>query len=400
MRIAVVADWFSEKMGYSENCLPKALASLGHEVHLVTSDAQIYFDTPTYKATYEPFIGPPLVPRGVKQHDGYTLHRLAIGRDHPLWRSGRYIKSLIPNLRSIKPDIVQTLDVDCQSTRDIALARRLIGCRLFLEAHTHASVYSKSGPPRNVVARAWAIFSAGLRHLASAASEKCYAISNDAAKVAVDHFGIEKEKIEVCSLGVDTDLFKPLDDSTRAARQTFRAELGFAESDVVCVYTGRLTEDKGPLVLARAIDRLVARGLPFRGLFVGNGTPADLERIRACAGCVIRPFVPFRDLPPYYLAADVGVWPKQESTSQLDAAASGLPLVISNRTDVPERIDGNGLTYEENDDADLAARLESLRDPELRRRMGQIGSVRIRERFSWRVLAEKRVRDYQISLER
>jgi len=69
MRIVVVADWFSEKMGYSENCLPKALASLGHEVHLVTTEAQVYYNQPTYRATYEPFIGPPIVPRVVKAHD-------------------------------------------------------------------------------------------------------------------------------------------------------------------------------------------------------------------------------------------------------------------------------------------------------------------------------------------
>ncbi|HEY8870344.1 MAG TPA: hypothetical protein VIM30_13275 [Candidatus Limnocylindrales bacterium] len=51
MRIAVIADWFAEKMDYSENCLPKALASLGPEAHLVSSDGQPYFDSPGYTAT-------------------------------------------------------------------------------------------------------------------------------------------------------------------------------------------------------------------------------------------------------------------------------------------------------------------------------------------------------------
>jgi glycosyltransferase involved in cell wall biosynthesis len=399
MRIAVITDWFSEKMGYSENCLPKALASLGHDVHLVTTDAQIYFDTPTYKSTYEPFIGPPLVPRVVKQHDGYTLHRLAIGSGHPIWRSGRYIKSLIPTLKSIKPEIVQTFDVDCHSTRDAALASHLLRYRFFMEAHTHASVFAPSavsGRLRNRVRGK--LMAAVTRMSSSAVAVKCYAISSDAAKIAVDHLGVQAEKVEVCSLGVDTELFTPLDDSNQEVRRRVRAELNFAETDVVCVYTGRLTADKGPLVLARAIDQLARRGLPFRGLFVGSGTQADLDAIQSCAGCVIRAFVPFRDLPPYYWASDIGVWPKQESTSQLDAAACGLPLIISDRTDVPERIDGNGLTYREDDAADLAARLESLSDPELRRRMGAIGSARIRERFSWRVVAERRVSDYEASL--
>ena len=62
MRIVLLSDWYAEQMGYAENALPKALAELGHEVHVLTSDAQPYFDSPDYAATYEPFIGPGLVP--------------------------------------------------------------------------------------------------------------------------------------------------------------------------------------------------------------------------------------------------------------------------------------------------------------------------------------------------
>ena len=93
MRIAIISDWFSEKMGYSENCLPKALAALGHEVHLVTSDAQVYFDSPFYAETYEPFIGPPVVPTGVRDHDGYVLHRLPHGRFRGRLQSVAFVRS-------------------------------------------------------------------------------------------------------------------------------------------------------------------------------------------------------------------------------------------------------------------------------------------------------------------
>ncbi len=70
MRIVLISDWFAEKMGYAENCLPKALAALGHEVHLVTSIGQVYFNSPSYSATYEEFLGPAVVPAGVKAWDG------------------------------------------------------------------------------------------------------------------------------------------------------------------------------------------------------------------------------------------------------------------------------------------------------------------------------------------
>jgi glycosyltransferase involved in cell wall biosynthesis len=399
MKIALISDWFSEKMGYSENCLPKALALLGHEVHLVTSDAQIYFDSPTYRETYEQFLGPPRVPQGTKIVDGYTVHRLPIADGHLLWRHQRYIKRLGPTLVKLRPDVIQTFDIASPTTYVAATTKALTRAKLFLEAHMHASVFS-AGPPKTTMrGHIHAAMIKGLNSLSSLAAVKCYAISNDAAELAVEHMGVERSKVEVCSLGVDTDLFRrPIDTEASCVRQDLRRQLGFADSEIVCVYTGRLTADKGPLILAQAIDRLATRGRPFRGLFVGSGRESDLRQIRDCRGCVVQPFVPVRDLPPFYWVADVGVWPKQESTSQLDAAACGLPLVLSNRIEVKERIDGNGFMYDEGDPDSLASALERLEDAGVRTRMGAIGSERMQALFSWRKIAAKRVRDYEEAL--
>jgi hypothetical protein len=37
MRIAFITPWYSERMGYLENSLSKAVAGLGHEVHVFSS---------------------------------------------------------------------------------------------------------------------------------------------------------------------------------------------------------------------------------------------------------------------------------------------------------------------------------------------------------------------------
>ena len=109
--------------------------------------------------------------------------------------------------------------------------------------------------------------------------------------------------------------------------------------------------------------------------------------------------MPARDLPPYYWAADIGVWPKQESTSQLDAAAAGLPIILSNRVTVLERVTGNGLTYREGDPADLAERIKSLGQASSRLELGTAGSRKMKARFSWLQIAEKRAGDYARSLD-
>jgi len=103
-------------------------------------------------------------------------------------------------------------------------------------------------------------------------------------------------------------------------------------------------------------------------------------------------------LAPFYWAADVGVWPKQESTSQLDAAACGLPLIVSNRVAVVERVTGNGLLYDEADPDDLARKIVALDDPEVRQRMSAVGVEKVQRNFSWRRIAAERIDAYQAAL--
>ncbi len=398
MKIVIISDWFAERMGYAENCLPKAIALLEQQVHLVTSNVQPYFDLPEYKETYEPFIGPGVVACETRQIDGYTLHRLPYAKI-----AGRLrIQGLGAKLDALRPQIVQTFDAFSWTTVEAALARAFLGYRLFLESHLHASVFPPLSQPTGIRQQLkWRIYAATLGRWISAVSEKCYPISPDAAEIAVRFLGIQRQKIQVCSLGVDTDLFKPAqDESSQQARLKLRAQLGFAPTDIVCIYTGRFSADKDPLCLARAIDRLFVRGEAFRGLFVGNGTEAQVNAIRAHPGCITHPFVPVQALPPFYRAADIGVWPRQESTSQLDAAACGLPIILSNRVQVRERVDGNGLVYAEGDPDDLARQIHSLAHTEIRRQMSEIGVRRMRERFSWNRIARERVDDYQVALER
>ncbi len=383
MRIVFISDWFAERMGYAENCLPKAVASLGFEVHVIAANVQPYFDQPSYQDTYEPFIGPAIVPCETRELDGFTLHRLP--HDRLLGRLR--IVGLQRTLRKLRPDIVQTFEVASLSSYEAGLARPLLGYRLFLESHIHASVFDKQGRALDWDRKLARVLGVPLSSMA----ERCYAISSDAAEIAIERLGIAAAKVEVCSLGVDTAAFRPASDENERART--RQRLGFAPEDLVCIYTGRFAADKGPALLARAIARL---GPPYRGFFVGDGE--ESRAISQTPGCVVHPFVAARDLPPLYQAADIGVWPKQESTSQLDAAACGLPLVISDRVHVRERIEGNGLTYRHDDPADLAEQLRTLGDAALRRKLGDHGARKMAEQFSWNQIAANRVRDYQAAL--
>ena len=82
----------------------------------------------------------------------------------------------------------------------------------------------------------------------------------------------------------------------------------------------------------------------------------------------------------------------------LDAAACGLPIVVNDRLVAVERIEGNGITYRLNDVNDLVRALESLRDPALRKQLGQSGAKKMACEFSWMSIAKRRMKDYETAL--
>src|ERR1700674_144147 len=395
MRVVLLTGTFCKGMGYLENMLPRYLARAGIETHVVAMDLPPYYWLPDSQDTYGDFSGQHQAGT-VEGLDGYTLHILG----HKKIAGYMRMVGLREKLSTLRPDIVQCSAVIGWIPLDAALNKRFLGYRLFTGNHYHPSVF----PLANKASSWW-----NLERLrctitrtlpgwgASLFTEKCYAIAPDCADVAVDFLGIPRKKIEVCSLGVDTELFSPVStEKDQTARLELRKKLGFAESDIVCIYTGRLGEDKNPLLLAQSVAHLVSKGEPFRGLFVGKGTQS--QAVQSCAGCTTHPFVPVHELGDFFRAADIGVWPAQESLSMLDAAACGLPIVANHTMTAKERIEGNGLFCRLDDREDLIRVLLQLRDPHTRLRLGAFGARKMGREFSWESMAKRRLQDYQAAL--
>jgi glycosyltransferase involved in cell wall biosynthesis len=233
--------------------------------------------------------------------------------------------------------------------------------------------------------------------LVSTQTEKCYAATSDCADVAVRFFGVQTRKVEVAPLGVDTELMSPITTAEhREQRAALRSRLGVASEEVLFIYTGQFTAAKNPLILAQTVEAMRTHGAQVRAIFLGDGVQRDL--IAAIGSSIALPFVPHRELVGYYRAADVAVWPTQESTSMLDAAACGLPVVVNDTLRATERIEGNGMTYALNDPVSLEGVLVHLLDPGRRRSLGDVGARRMVEQFSWDSLVQRRIKDYERAL--
>jgi glycosyltransferase involved in cell wall biosynthesis len=394
MTVVLVSEFFAPGMGYLENLFPKYLARAGVETHVVATDLPLSYRDKGQK-TYQNFVQP--LPAGtVTVMDGYTVHILG----HERLLGHMRIAGLGEALASLHPDVVQTMTPIGWIANQCAWYKLRLGYKLFSGCHHHSSVFPLASQSDKASAsqKLHCMVTRTIPgRLASFASEKCHCISSDCADVATRFFGVPQKQIIISTLGVDTELFFPATQSEELAnRVSTRSELGFADRDIVCVYSGRFTSDKNPALLARAVAALRSKGEPYRGLFVGGGPQAD--EIQKCNGCVIHEFIPVRDLGALYRAADIGVWPTQESLSMLDAAACGLPIVVNHTMNAPERIEGNGLTYALNDLNDLIRVLRSLRSNDERRKLGSVGASKMASNFSWESVTRSRIADYEVAL--
>jgi glycosyltransferase involved in cell wall biosynthesis len=396
LKVVIVTETYAKRMGYAPAALSKALASVGADVHVITPRLAPYFDNPHFQEIYGTFSAASHAPGATEEVDGYTVHYVGHRK-----RLG-YVRlvGLRRILAQLRPDIVQTFVAIGWIPFDLAIRKPLLGYQFFTGSHTTASVFPLAQHPVRLTDPAFwksMILRAAPGRLISLAYERCFGATVDCADVAVRFFGVPPRKMTVAPLGVDTDVFFP--DTTekgREERAALRASLGVADDELLCVYSGRFTKEKNPLILAQAVAKLRAAGHRVAALFVGNG-PQE-SAISVCVGSILHPFAPFQELGTFYRAADVAVFPTQESMSMLDAAACGLPIIVNDTLQATERIDGNGITYRLNDVDDLVRAIDSLRDASRRQQLGSAGAQRMASQFSWTALARNRMAVYRQSL--
>ena len=393
MRTVLLTETFSRKMGYLENCLPKYLARRGAKVHVISMDLSPYHSLAN--GILQTFTEP-LVPGTTEVIDGYQLHVLA----HETKLGYPRMIGLADKLASIRPDIVQ-----CQASigwipMDAVFNKLRFGYKLFSGNHNAMSTARPGlGIGGSILQRGKAFVTRFLTgRLASYFVERCYAVTSDCAEIAWRYYGVQKCKVVTMHLGVDTDYFFPVRSTeTQEERDALRKELGYAPDDTVCVYSGKMTEEKNALILAQAVNRIREMGIPYSALFIGNGV--QKAKIHGMAHCKVLDFMHFSKLGAYYRASEIGVWPTNESTSMLDAAACGIPLIISDGVVYREHVDGNGLVYHQNDLEDLVSKMLELRSPEKRNQLGISGADKMVRGFSWDSVARRRLVAYREALD-
>ena len=392
-------------MGYLENCLPKALVKLGHEVHLITSTAQVYYNQPYWRDAYSAYLSEPIVEEQTYDSNGVTIHRL----DFKTIRKRISIIGLTTLIKSIKPDVVHTFMHADWDTLRIILTKWLISKPFKLFTSNHTSYLALFPTPQAHIDFNWkrktlfflTFTLAGT--FISFYTKKCFCVTTDAAEVANKYFGVPKNKLKVTTLGVDTDVFKPNEEN----RERVRNQFGIQDDETLCIYTGKFLKLRRTDLLAEAVKNLRHKGLKIKCLFIGEGE--DVALLQNTEGSIVVPMQPHLTLPQYYQAADIAVWPFGESSSQLDAVATGLCLVMADASDTYDLVESTAVddgknvyrpkivsrfceTYQLES---LTKKLIQLLDRSVRQPLVRLGRKEIIEKYSWDTIAQKRLEDYQ-----
>ncbi len=177
----------------------------------------------------------------------------------------------------------------------------------------------------------------------------------------------------------------------RDGRAQARRMLGIPAHRFTVGWIGRMTAVKRTDDVLVAFRRLLDRGTDACLCLVGDGPDRErVERQAAELGIIRRClFLGYQDTgAPFYAAFDALLLPSgNEGTpvSAIEALAAARPVVATRVGGVPDVVrDGeDGFLVEPGDVDALADRLALLaRAPDLRRRMGEAGQVRVRSRYA------------------
>lgn len=210
------------------------------------------------------------------------------------------------------------------------------------------------------------------------------------------YYGIPVNRVHVVPVGVDTSLFRPLEDREAVTRW----RVGVFGADIPYItYVGKPTERRNLSALIRAFAELRAsHGLPHKLLIVGADLPgtSPFRRVIADLGLegevVIKGHVSHQEMVYVYNAASCFVYPSSYEgfgMPVLEAMACGTPVITLNNTAFPEFAGGIAMLLPDAKVATLTAgMLHVLTDNALQQDMATKGPKRA-AKYDWTLVTQQ-----------
>jgi len=215
------------------------------------------------------------------------------------------------------------------------------------------------------------------------------------AAAVVAASGIERGEYLAAGLPAGRILIRPngVPEAPQERSGVLRRRLGL-EGEPLVLYVGRVADGKGLDLLVHALPELPDAHLAIVGPDDGHGTTRALRQLAGALGVASRVHLlgqwPEQPLA-LYADAEVLALPSRHENfgmAAAEAAAAGVPVLVSDRCGVAELLRDRGalvVGYDGREVQEALARL--LADPELRRSLGAAGALSARE-LAWPHVAE------------
>lgn len=339
MKIVHVEDFFHPDAGYQINILPKYMVKQGHSVTIVTSEMD---RIPVKKTSFFGKNGIEERDKAYSQDNGVDIIRL------PLlgYVSGRAVfsQALFSTVEHLHPDVLFMHGNDTLTAMRYLTKIKKLNFPIVMDSHM-LEMASKNKLSRLYRGFYRKVFTPIIL------KNKIPVIRTQNDDYVEKHLGIPLAQSPWISVGSDTILFHP--DGTMS--NEFRRKLGVEKDDFLVLYTGKLDEEKGGLLLAEAFKKRFPSSKNVVLVAVGNATGGYGQRVEKelslSENRIIRfPTQRYCDLASFYQAADLCVFPRQCSLSFYDAQACGLPVVSEdNNINIDRLSNNNGFNFQAGD---------------------------------------------------
>ena len=239
---------------------------------------------------------------------------------------------------------------------------------------------------------------AGIEESAARDATLIVTVSRYSAQKIVELYGVDETKIRVVPNGVDSQRFKPIEDSNKVKESID------GDSKHLVLFVGNLIPRKGIHFLIEAAKQVTKEDEETKFVVVGNGPLKDqlinyAKELGVANNFIFMQNIDDAALPAIYNCADIFVSPsiqEGQGITLLEAQATAKPVVAFDVAAVNEVVKNNETGLLVNPDSkELADSILKLLSNELlREKMGRSGRKIVSENFSLDVCAQKMLKVY------
>jgi glycosyltransferase involved in cell wall biosynthesis len=394
MKIVHVMDWYIPNMGYQENFLPAEQKKLGFDVEIITSDRFPPYEG--YSKNVGKIQGKRIIDPGVFFENNVKIHRLKTIIE--IKNGGILVLAgLKKKLKELKPDIVQAHNATCFSTLLVILYCKKMGYKVFVDEHAHSDNFRITSFSKKMMMDFLIIF-----YHRYGSRVRCFMpVTYDSKYILESLFQIPSEKIQILHLGINNQIFIRSD----LLKNKGREKLQINDDCTLLITAGKFNKSKDIELLIETYADVVKIFSKTKLLLLGGGDDQYMQKIRNLVDSanlkdhvIFHDFVKNSELPAYYNAADIGVWPGSHSITSVESIATGLPIIVPENSLAYKVLLENGAAvgFKRGDTASLRNRMcYLLTDQNSRQKIRENCLKTAAEILSWEKVANFSIKIYQ-----